>query len=470
MLTWILLIEMINKMAHLLFGYSSSLSTKEENIEMQGNRNIDLPDPVTDSEPVTKAYADMHYSGGSSSKGPKGDKGDKGDQGIQGSRGDKGEKGDQGIQGSRGDKGEKGDQGIQGSRGEKGDKGDQGIQGSRGDKGDKDDIGLRGPAGSGGLSASGFTMQGNIDMGNNKIENVADPVLANDPITKQYANRVYLTHSGFTMQDNIGMNNHEVLGLNPTPSHGSAAVSKDFADSRYVKKNADIDMKNNRILNLPFPQSLGEPVTKAYADMHYYDYLNILTFEGTPTSHTVTHIDDMVDPPFNGRSNNILDFSKVGDSYQINFNVTPKLPAGIYAYEMDIVLTASRGYNIALWGDCGGSGYNASTKYKYWSWSLENKIAQNDAQGEYFHRGTGKKAHIKGSFLNHGTHIYGQEISISLDYEEGKTYEFMMQNLESRSSENILGNAIYFVFEPDNQKTMSFTSETYFSFKRLLKL
>ena len=54
-------------------------------------------------------------------------------------------------------------------------------------------------------------------MNNHKIENIADPVLANDPITKQYANRVYLTHSGFTMQDNIGMNNHEVLGLNPTP-------------------------------------------------------------------------------------------------------------------------------------------------------------------------------------------------------------------------------------------------------------
>ena len=154
-------------------------------------------------------------------------------------------------------------------------------------------------------------------------------------------------------------------------------------------------MNNNRILNLPFRQTSGEPVTKAYADMHYYDYLNILTFEETPNTHTVIHIDDMVDTPFNGRSNNILDFSKVGDSYQIIFNVTPKLPAGIYAYEMDIALTTSREYNIALWGDCGGSGNNASmnSKYKYWSWSLESKIAQNDAQGGYFHRATGKRTH-----------------------------------------------------------------------------
>ena len=110
-------------------------------------------------------------------------------------------------------------------------------------------------------------------------------------------------------------------------------------------------MDNNRILNLPFPQTPGEPVTKAFAEMHYYDYLNILTFEGTMTTHTITHIDDMVDTPFNGHSNQILDFSKVGSSYQINFSVSPKLPKGIYGYEMDIVLTSSVGYNISLWGE-----------------------------------------------------------------------------------------------------------------------
>ena len=84
-------------------------------------------------------------------------------------------------------------------------------------------------------------------------------------------------------------------------------------------------------------------MTKAYAEMHYYDYLNVLTFERTMTTHTVTHIDDMVDTPFNGRSNTIVDFSKVGNSYQISFSVTPKLPKGIYAYEMNIVLTSSVG-------------------------------------------------------------------------------------------------------------------------------
>ena len=178
----------------------------------------------------------------------------------------------------------------------------------------------------------------------------------------------------------------------------------------------------------------------------------------------------MVYSPENGRSTKALDFSKVGSSYQINFSVQPKLPNGVYNYVVDVVLTTSRGYDVMLWGDCGGSGYNASTKYKYWSWSYENKIAHDDVQSGLFHRGTGKRVRIKGSFSNQGTRIYGQEISLSLDYENRKTYEFVMQDLVSRSTDHILGNAIYFVFQPDNNNTMNFTKETYFSFKRLLKL
>ena len=384
----------------LLFGYSSGLSTIQEDIDMQGNRIIDLPEPVTGSEPVTKQYADTHYSGGGGgqrgpqgprglpgspgAQGPPGSPGAQGPRGLQGSPGAQGPRGSQGSPGTQGPRGLQGIPGAQGPRGLPGSDGAQGprgltgaqgpqgppgspgAQGPRGLQGSPGAQGPRGPAGSGGLSDTGFTMQGNINMNNNKITNVADPVLANDPITKQYAERVYLTHSGFTMQDNIRMNNHEVLGLNPTPSHGTSPVSKDFADSQYVKKDADIDMNNNRILNLPFPQTSSEPVTKGYADMHHYDYLNILTFEGTMNSHVITHIDGMVDTPLNGRSNTIVDFSKVGSSYQIAFSVTPKLPKGVYAYDMNIVLTTSRAYNIALWGDCGGSGYNASTKYRFW--------------------------------------------------------------------------------------------------------
>ena len=83
----------------LLFGYSSSLDSIEEDIDMNGNRIIHLPSPSIDSEPVTKGYADTNYSGGS--KGPKGDPGlqrSKGDTSLQGPKGDQGSKGDPGQQ------------------------------------------------------------------------------------------------------------------------------------------------------------------------------------------------------------------------------------------------------------------------------------------------------------------------------------------------------------------------------------
>ena len=547
------------------FGYSPpGLGRIKKDIKMNGHKILDLPSPTSDSEPVTKSYADTHYSsgGGGGQRGPKGDKGDTGPQGPKGNKGDtgnqgpkgnkgnvglqgpkgnqgpKGDKGDTGAQGPKGDKGDqdsggsskgdkgdtgpqgpkgdkgdtgpqgpkgdqgdtgpqgpkgdkgntgvqgpkgdqgdtgpqglKGDKGNTGTQGSKGDKGDTGLQGLKGDKGDTGNQGPKGDPGSGGLSASGFTMQGNINMNNNKITNLPDQTLANDPITKQYANRVYLTDSGFTMQDNIDMNNHEILGLNPVPSGDTSAVSKSYTDTAYIKKDTNIDMNGHRITGLPIiPLTSSEPITKGFVERYYSDYTNIMTFKGKPGSVTILRQDNMVDSPANGRATKTLDFSKVGSSYQINFSVQPKLPNGVYTYEMDVVLTTSRGYDVMLWGDCGGSRYNASTKYKYWSWSYENKIAHNDVQGGIFHRGTGKRVRIQGSFLNRGTRIYGQEILLSLDYENGKTNKFVLQDLVSRSTDHVLGNSICFVFQPDNNHTMDFTDETFFSFKRLLKL
>ena len=168
-------------------------------------------------------------------------------------------------------------------------------------------------------------------MNNNKITNLPDPTLANDPITKQYANRVYLTDGrGFTMQDNIGMNNHEVLGLNPVPSDGTAAVSKSYTDTMYVKKSSDIDMNGHRITGLPIiPLTSGEPITKGFVEKYYSDYINIMTFKGQLGNVDILKQDNMVDSPENGRSTKTLDFSKVGSSYQINFSVQPKLPNGV---------------------------------------------------------------------------------------------------------------------------------------------
>ena len=38
----------------LLFGYASDLELVEEDVDMDGNRILDLPETTEDSEPVTK--------------------------------------------------------------------------------------------------------------------------------------------------------------------------------------------------------------------------------------------------------------------------------------------------------------------------------------------------------------------------------------------------------------------------------
>ena len=598
----------------LLFGYSSGLATIEEDINMNGYKITDLPSPTSDSEPVTKSYADTHYSsgGGSGQRGPKGDKGDtgpqgprgdkgdtglqgskgdKGDTGLQGSKGDKGDtgpqgprgdkgdtglqgskgdKGDTGLQGSKGDKGDtgpqgpkgdkddtgpqgsKGDKGDTGPQGSKGDKGDTGPQGSKGDKGDtglqgsrgdKGDTGLQGPKGdkgdtgprgdkgdpgSGGLSDTGFTMQGDINMNTNKITGLGNPATNSEPVTKQYGDNAYLTDGGFVMNDNIGMGGHTVTNLG-TPTNNTDAATKKYVDDKkckfsdgstntsdvdikvygfgnavkfdsgahsvsidtsappsalvnldslenaglivpgslsqsvkdtFVAKNADIDMNKSKITNLPFPSTSGEPITKGFVDRYYSkDYTNLLTFKGAPNNITVIHKDTSLDDTSG------VNFRKVNSSYEISFSLKNTLPKGVYSYEMDVVLTTSRGYNITLWGDCGGSGYTASCIYKYWSYTYTNKVKKDDITGGFFHRGTGKRVRIKGSFRNDFNNIYGHEISHTLDYENRKSYEFVKQHLSTTQSQ-ILGNSVYFVFEPDNNATMNFTDETYFSLKR----
>ena len=111
------------------FGYSPRLGRIKNDIKMNGHKILNLPSPTSDTEPVTKGYADTNYSGGGSPR-PRGPKGDKGFTGLRGPQGPKGHQGDQGP---------KGDTGPQGPQRPKGDQGDQGSKGDQGDQGPKGD-------------------------------------------------------------------------------------------------------------------------------------------------------------------------------------------------------------------------------------------------------------------------------------------------------------------------------------------
>ena len=188
---------------------------------------------------------------------PAGNDGADGPQGAQGAQGIPGETGSQGLQGQTGTQGPRGQRGPKGDKGDpggpKGDKGDPGPRGLQGPKGDKGDQGERGP--SGGLSSAGFTMQGDIDMNRNKIFGLGDPATDSEPITKHYANNIYLTSGGFVMTDNIGMGGHTVTNLG-TPTNNTDAATK-----KYVDDKGSLELEKQKIVM----------VDKSFAKPYYED-------------------------------------------------------------------------------------------------------------------------------------------------------------------------------------------------------
>ncbi len=91
-----------------------------------------------------------------------------------------------------------------------------------------------GSGGMGGLSASGFTMTGDIDMGDNKILKLADPTLPKSATNKNYLNYVdnnFLSKHGGLVIGNIDMSGQSITNLNPTPQSFNDAVTKRYVDN-----------------------------------------------------------------------------------------------------------------------------------------------------------------------------------------------------------------------------------------------
>ncbi len=84
---------------------------------------------------------------------------------------------------------------------------------------------------SGGLSASGFTMAGDIDMGDNKILKLADPTTSKSATNKNYVDNNFLSKHGGLIFGNIAMSGQSITNLNPTPQSNNDAVTKSYMDN-----------------------------------------------------------------------------------------------------------------------------------------------------------------------------------------------------------------------------------------------
>ena len=196
--------------------------------------------------------------------------------------------------------------------------------------------------------------------------------------------------------------------------------------------------------------------------------MSLLLFKGTVVSHSIGHMDSSLV--------NSLVLTKVGNDTQITIHFKKDLEHGIYSYEFEVSSDHTSGFDVYMYGECGGSGFHAQTMYRYWS-STEyntgkdfNPRTQSKTQGGYFLRGSGKKVQFCGSFRYTGDTIVnrGKPYSLNTDSSTstGKSYEFMVQKLTLdplATSSRILGASLMFVIEPDGNGTLDLKDDSYFS-------
>ena len=135
--------------------------------------------------------------------------------------------------------------------------------------------------GGGGLSASGFTMTGDIDMGGNKILKLENPTLPKSAANKEYVDNNFLSKHGGLILGNIAMSGQSITNLNPTPQNNNDAVTKSYVDNSIslsgglsvtgLTMQGDIDMNGNEISGLADPINDDMAASKGYVDSNFLD-------------------------------------------------------------------------------------------------------------------------------------------------------------------------------------------------------
>ena len=142
---------------------------------------------------------------------------------------------------------------------------------------------LKGSGGSsgGGLSASGFTMTGDIDMGDNKILKLADPFTSKSATNKEYVDNNFLSKHGGLLLGNVAMSGQSITDLNPTPQNNNDAVTKTYVDNQIrlsgglslsgITMQGDIDMNGNEISGLVEPINDDMAASKGFVESNFLD-------------------------------------------------------------------------------------------------------------------------------------------------------------------------------------------------------
>ena len=169
-------------------------------------------------------------------------------------------------------------------RGITGPKGAQGIQGPKGDQGVP---GPTGPKGATGASGTGFnlTSDGNYDISNKKLTNMAKGTASNDAVTKNQLDTKLSLSSGL-MTGNLDMNSNRIYNV-AQPDGDNQPATKIWSENKFLDKSSGVmagplNMSNNKITNLAKPTDDKDGVNKKYIDDNYLKLSG-----GTMTGHII---------------------------------------------------------------------------------------------------------------------------------------------------------------------------------------
>ena len=188
----------------------------------------------------------------------------------------------------------------------------------------------------------------------------------------------------------------------------------------------------------------------------------LVIIKGNPTSKSILK----KHTPVNGNPS----LTKDGDSVTLDITFGRDLPDGIYKYIFDLYFNASRDIKIFLYGECGGTGYNATTRYSYWdgNYDVGGSVLQNNVNGGYFHRVFGQRITVTGEFRNRLKNIKAIGVSYANNGSDGRYNKFTRQDLTAVSSEpKLLGLHMTWVFENETNAALGMTTDSYFYVERI---
>lgn len=113
------------------------------------------------------------------------------------------------------------------------------------------------------VQKTGDTMTGDLDMGNNQIENLGTPFASTDATTKGYvdaADALKLDKSGGTMTGALNMGNNPITIL-ASPSASTDATTKGYVDSALGGKQNTVATTTGVSIALVTPQEYGSYAT-----------------------------------------------------------------------------------------------------------------------------------------------------------------------------------------------------------------